>query len=163
MRGVWGGCALAVSASSLVFVVVGDVVGNPSGDSPADVGVGGSEGLLNRAAPNAGDLLDGTVLLLWTPMVGVVAASGVAYGELVELGAPFDCLECFDETETFLRIPPYLRTSSAPALPFDGERPTLDFDRPCNGVVGVEGRGVPAWTSRIVLSSAAVPVIPMRK
>jgi hypothetical protein len=77
------GALFLVAKSSLVLTAgeTGSVVctvGKPNGDNPVGVDVGESEGLLNRAAPKAGDFLDGRVLLLWTPMVGVDAACGVA-------------------------------------------------------------------------------------
>ena len=71
------------------------------------------------------------------PPVGVVANAGLA-----GLGAPLDCLEWREETDTFRRTPPYFRTLSAPALAFDEDLATT-FDFP--GVFGVPIGGVPPF------------------
>jgi hypothetical protein len=92
----------------------------------AVVGDGEPEFFCKRPCGILGDLFEGTVLLLCIPPVAVGVAG---------LGAPFDCLECLEDTDTFLRIPPNFRTLSAPALAFDADLPmVLDV---LAGVVGV--------------------------
>ena len=81
----------------------------------------------------AGDRFEGRVLLLCTPVVGV------GYAGLAGLGAPFDCLECREDTDTFRRTPPCFLTSSAPALAFEMDLRTLFFG------LGVPGGGVPPF------------------
>jgi hypothetical protein len=105
------------------------------------VGEGDPEFFCSREDGRPGDLFEGTVLLLWTPPVGVCVNEG-PYAGLAGLGAPFDCLECRDDTDTFRRTPPYFRTSSAPALAFEADLPTI-FDFP--EVFGVPGGGVPPF------------------
>ena len=71
-----------------------------------------------------------------------------------------DALEFFDDTETFLLMPPCFRRLSAPALAFEADLPRAA------GVarVGVMGwRWAPLCTSLTVFSSAAVPLIPTKK
>ncbi len=58
------------------------------------------------------------------------------------LGAPFDCLDCLEETDTLRRTPPNFRTLSAPALAFEEDLATR-FDFP--GVFGVPIGGVPPF------------------
>lgn len=82
---------------------------------------------------------------------------------LAGLGAPFDCLECLEEVDTFLLIPPYFRILSAPALAFEDDLATVVFTLG-KGVLGPFAGGTPPFcTACTVCSSAAVPLIPMRK
>lgn len=124
------------------------------------LGVVGSECLF---CENRGDwvvlppLLDGTVLLLCTPLVGV-AGVGVLGGKLLS-----DRLLCLLDTETFLRMLPHFLTLSAATLELDPDLPITVLD--LFGVVGVPGgfAGVPLCTSRTVSGSAAVPCMPIKK
>ena len=120
------------------------------------VGDGEPEFFCSLFEGSPGERFDGTVLLRWTPPVGVVANAGLA-----GLGAPLDCLECREETDTLRRMPPYFRTLSAPALAFEED---LAIALELTGVLGVPIGGVPPFcTSCTVFSSAAVPRIPIRK
>jgi hypothetical protein len=108
----------------------------------------------------AGDFFDGTVLLLWTPLPEFEVASEGVTG----LGGTPECLDPLDETDTFLRTPPYRLTLSAPALALDEDLPmTVALERPA--VVGVRACGVEAPLSICftVPSSTAVPSIPIKK
>lgn len=107
----------------------------------------------NRPDCRAGDFLEGSVLLRDRPLTDVAVNAG-----LPGLGAPFECRDRLEDVDLFLRIEPSLATLSAPALAVDADRTIPGFG------LGVDGStGVPLWTSSTVLSSAAVPCIPMRK
>jgi hypothetical protein len=112
----------------------------------------------NRAEGIWGDFLDGTVLLLANPPLGVVANAGLA-----GVDVPFECRECLDDVDRFLRILPSLLTLSAPALAFEADLLTPDVRL----LLGVDGEtstgGVPFSMSCFVFSSAAVPCIPSKK
>jgi hypothetical protein len=91
----------------------------------------------NLPCCKAGDLLDGTVLLLPRPPdVGVVTAG------LPGLGAPLDARERLEDVDLLRRIFPSLDTLSAPALAFDADLWTPDF-RDELGVAGALITGVP--------------------
>lgn len=62
---------------------------------------------------------------------------------LAGLGAPFDCLECLEDVETFLLTPPNLRIPSAPALALEDDLATVDFA--LEGVVGPFAGGAPPF------------------
>jgi hypothetical protein len=123
-------------------------------------GVSGATGASFREANlpdcRAGDFFEGRVLLLASPLVGVVEVNAGLAG----LGHPFECIDRLDDVDLFLRIEPSLAIFSAPALAVDGDRTMPDLG------VGVDGglaTGVPCCTSATVFSSAAVPCIPIRK
>lgn len=78
---------------------------------------------LNRLVVMPGDFFDGTVLLLWTPPLEVVVVSGLPGAGEPGLGWLLDALEFFDDTETFLLMPPCFRRLSAPALAFEADLP----------------------------------------
>ena len=125
--------------------------------SPMRAGVNGwtaGEESLKLPPPIAGDFLDGTVLLLPRPPVGVVATAGL-------VGVLEPSLECRELTERFLRSLPSLRTLSAPALAVEADLSRPDWFTPTAGVSGPWG--VPDSTSCTVFSSAAVPCIPIKK
>jgi hypothetical protein len=131
-------------------------VADSAGAAPGP-GDGGPEFFGVRFWGMAGDFLEGTVLLRWIPPL---AANEPPYVGVDGLRPPFDCLDCLDDTDTFLRTPPNFRTLSAPALAFEEDLATLCL---CLlGVTGVPGVA-PLWTSWTVFSSAAVPLIPIRK
>ena len=71
----------------------------------------------------AGDLLDGTVLLRFTPATGDPLARTPPAEGVSGVGTPFDAVsrELRDETDTFRRTPCFLRLS-APPLAFDADR-----------------------------------------
>lgn len=132
--------------------ILGDVVvGEPR---RTDVGVDGSVGFWNRVEFNAGDFLDGRVLLRVIPPPTDPGASGTPDVGVPGLGIPPDPLELWEDTETFRRTP-YLRKLSAPALALEADRPTPAF--------GDASVGAPLSTSLTVFSSTAVPVMPIRK
>lgn len=81
--------------------------------------LGESNPRLNFPEDRPGDFLEGTVLLLYTPLPVVTIAKAPDEG----VPGLVDFLEFLDETERFLRISPYFRTLSVPALAFDAERP----------------------------------------
>ena len=87
---------------------------------------------------------------------------GVPNDGVTGLGAA-ECLERRDETDTFLLRSPYLRTLSAPTLELEADRPMAVLFR--LAVVGVLACGVegPLSISLTVLSSTAVPSIPIKK
>ena len=94
----------------------------------------------------AGDILEGRVLLRWTPAAPMdVGVAGLALFELREF---------FEDTETFRRRLPNFRKLSAPPLALETERRTVEWE---------VGRSIPPSTSFTVASSAAVPFMPNRK
>lgn len=99
------------------------------------LGVVGSE-LFSRGKRGdvLADLFDGTVLLRCTPeaRVGLGTAIGVTGA-----GTTVDLFDVLEDTETFRRMLPNLRTLSAPALAFELDLPMTVLDLP--GVGGVEG------------------------
>jgi hypothetical protein len=108
---------------------IGDVSGFLGSSA---LGVEGPDlSLGNRGLLSAGDLFEGNVLLRCTLDVVGVAKAGV-----MGLGTAPEWRERFEEVETFLRTPLYLRRLSAPALEVvDADRPIPELLRP--GVVGV--------------------------
>ncbi len=131
-----------------------------------DVGVKGSRGFPKRPADDIpGDFFDGRVLLLWTPLPGLLPVYGEEAAGVIGFGTLMECFDCLDETDTFRLIPPNLRRLSAPALALDADRPKAAFRPFGMGPVGVVacGDGAPLWTSLTVCSSAAVPVMPIKK
>jgi hypothetical protein len=96
------------------------------------VGVEGPDfSLGKRGLLSAGDRLEGTVLLRCTPEVDGVAKAGV-----IGLGTAPECRDRFEDVDTFLRTPLFLRMLSAAALEAaDADRPIPELFRP--GVVGV--------------------------
>lgn len=131
----------AVAALEVVEAAVGVV-----GVVEAGTLVVGSAGVLRWTA---GAILEGRVLLRWTP----VNEEGV-----LGLRAAFEAREFLEDTETFRRILPYLRKLSVPPLALETERRILVCV-----VVGARGARPPDSTALTVSGSAAVPFIPNKK
>lgn len=131
----WSGSCLTLAVLSEASVGSEEESGLFTSSATGVVGpdcfAGGKRGL-----PRAGERFDGRVLLRCTPELGVEANAGV-----MGLGTAPEWRERFDEVETFLRTPPYIRKLSAPALEdVDADRPMPELLRP--GVVGVLAWGV---------------------
>jgi len=91
---------------------------------------------MNRGVCRPAGLLEGTVLLLRTPLPVLLPAFETPDDAVTGVGAATECLDCFvEETDTFLLMPPNLRMLSAPALAVDPDLPKTVLARP--GVVGV--------------------------
>jgi hypothetical protein len=143
-------------AAVAVSILVGD--SSDLGSSPT--GVVGPECFSRgkRGLPSAGDLFDGSVLLLCTP-----DPAGDAKAAVMGLGTAPEWRERLEDVETFLRTPPYLRRLSAPALE------DVEADRSMPPVLRVVvgdlpwGVGGPLSTCLTVPSSTAVPSIPIKK
>lgn len=88
-----------------------------------ELGLGETSPDAKATGRTAGDRFEGRVLLLLKPLP---LTPPTATPTLLTTGLPLDLR---DVTETFLRIPPYFLTSSAPALPFEGDLPTIVFER----------------------------------
>ena len=99
--------------------------------------------------------MEGTVLLLAKPPVGVETRAG-----LFGVDVPLEWRECRDDVERFLLIMPSLLTLSAAALEVDAVRlmPDTRLEDPGTAIVGV-----PFSISSFVFSSVAVPCIPIKK
>jgi hypothetical protein len=117
--------ATIAAASADIGAVSGFFGSSVLGVDGPDISLG------NRGLLRAGDLFEGKVLLRCTLDVVGVAKAGV-----IGLGTAPERRERFEEVETFLRTPLYLRRLSAPALEVvDADRPIPELFRP--GVVGV--------------------------
>ena len=148
------GCAVAWSAGCAPDTTSCTLLSSP-------LGVGGSEvlSLEKRGVSMAGDFLEGTVLLRWTPDPLEALKTGVT-----GVGTP-EFLECLDEVETLRLTPPNFWILEAAALEAaEADRPNPDCLRPL-GVVGVFACGVdgPLSICLTVPSSTAVPSIPIKK
>lgn len=111
-----------------------------------------------RGLPSPGERFEGSVLLRCTPDVVVETNDGA-----IGLGTAGECRERFEDVDTFLRTPPYMRRLSAPALEVvEADRPMPELLR---GVVGVLACGVegPLSMCLTVPSSTAVPSMPIKK
>jgi hypothetical protein len=121
-----GGPRLATmaAASAAIGDGVGVLASSAAGVAGPDLSLG------KRGLPRPGDRLEGSVLLRCTP-----DAVGVTNAGVIGLGTAPEWRERFEDVDTFLRTPPYLRRLSAPALEdVDAERPIAELLRP--GVVG---------------------------